>query len=125
MCRVRWWVCWYSRKMGCRSRGFARSCRRCARRDVREPMGRARMTLLALYDRSLLGRADVAALTFEDDAGAQQHFTFGELDALSTQLAGALTARGVGAGDRLALWLANSPSFITLWLACVKLGVIV
>lgn len=83
------------------------------------------MTLLALYDRSLLGRADAPALTFEDEGGAPEHFTFGALDVRSTQLAGALVARGVVAGDRLALWLANSPSFITLWLACVKLGVIV
>ncbi|MCA0375752.1 MAG: AMP-binding protein [Gemmatimonadetes bacterium] len=83
------------------------------------------MTLLALYDRALVGRADAPALTFEDDEGALHHDTFGTLDARSTQCAAELVARGVRAGDRLALWLANSPAFIDLWLACVKLGVIV
>ncbi|MFN9117745.1 MAG: class I adenylate-forming enzyme family protein [Gemmatimonas sp.] len=83
------------------------------------------MALLGLYDRSLIGRASQAALTYEDAAGVTTSWTFGELEARSNRVAAVLRARGLRAGDRLALYLVNQPAFIDLWLACVKLGVIV
>jgi malonyl-CoA/methylmalonyl-CoA synthetase len=51
-------------------------------------------------------------------------YTFGEIDARSNRMARALTARGLGKGDRLCVYLANSIEMIDLYLACVKLGVI-
>lgn len=83
------------------------------------------MSLLGLFDRALIGRATSPALEFEDAAGATVHFTFGALEARSNRLAQVLRARGVVRGDRLAFYLVNQPAIIDLWLACVKLGVIV
>ena len=82
------------------------------------------MSLLDLIDPSLLGRADVAALDGEDPSGRPLALTFGDLEARSNRMAAALAARGLVPGDRLALFLANRPEFIDLWLATVKLGVI-
>ena len=78
------------------------------------------MQLADLFDLSLAGRAHEPALDYEHAT-----FTFGELDARSNRVARLLTARGVQRGDRLALFLPNRVEFIDLFLACVKLGVIV
>ena len=81
------------------------------------------MSLLALYDPALRGRADAPALEVEDGA-ALRAFTFGALDARSDRMAAALRARGVGPGDRVALLLANRLEFLDCWLALMKLGAI-
>jgi len=81
------------------------------------------VSLLALYDPSLRGRAKRPALEVETPTGLE-HFTFGELDARSDRLAQCLASRGLTRGDRLALCLPNSAAVIELWLATVKLGVI-
>jgi len=83
------------------------------------------MSLLTLYDLSLRGRADTLALEVEHADGSTQSLTFGELEACSNQLAHWLSAHGVARGDRVAFCLPNRMAVITLWLACVKLGVIV
>ncbi len=83
------------------------------------------MSLLALYDRSLLGRAATPALDYIDERGASHALTFGALEERSNRLARALRARGVQAGDRLAFYLANRVEIIDLWLACIKTGIIV
>ena len=43
----------------------------------------------------------------------------------SARLAGALRALGVGAGDRVALWLPNVPAWLALLFACARLGAVV
>ncbi len=77
------------------------------------------MNLTHLFDLSLIGRRDTAALEFH---GAS--YTFGDLDARSNRLAQLLAARGLKKGDRLCVYLANCVEMIDLYLACVKLGVI-
>ena len=83
------------------------------------------MSLLDLYDLSLRGRADAPALTVDDADGGARTLTFGDLDHRSDQFAAVFVARGVRAGDRLAFCLSNRLGVIDLWLACMKLGVIV
>jgi crotonobetaine/carnitine-CoA ligase len=51
-----------------------------------------------------------------------QRFTFAEVDRLSTEFAAALTERGVGPGDRVAVMLRNVPAFPLTWLALAKIG---
>jgi malonyl-CoA/methylmalonyl-CoA synthetase len=77
------------------------------------------MQLLDLFDHSLVGRADQEGLEFSGRA-----YTFGELDQLSHQLALALARRGVTAGDRVCIYLPNSPDVVALLVACLKLGAI-
>jgi malonyl-CoA/methylmalonyl-CoA synthetase len=77
------------------------------------------MTLLELFDPSLIGRRDTVALEFQ---GAT--YTFGDLEARSNRVAQFLQARGLKQGDRLCVYLANCVEMIDLYLAAVKLGVI-
>jgi malonyl-CoA/methylmalonyl-CoA synthetase len=77
------------------------------------------LTLLELFDPSLIGRRDTVALEFQ---GAT--YTFGDLDARSNRLAQLFQARGLKTGDRLCVYLANSVEMIDLYLASVKLGLI-
>ena len=77
------------------------------------------MNLTHLFDLSLMGRRDAAALEF-----GGRTFTFGEIDSRSNRMAQLLTARGFQTGDRLCVYLANCVEMIDLYLACVKLGVI-
>jgi fatty-acyl-CoA synthase len=48
--------------------------------------------------------------------------TFGELEARAAALAGGLQARGIGRGDRVALWLPNCPEWLELHFALARLG---
>jgi malonyl-CoA/methylmalonyl-CoA synthetase len=81
------------------------------------------MQLTSLFDLSLLGRADRAALDV-DVGGRLETFTFGRIEARANQMAHELAARGLGPGDRLCVHLGNRIEFIDLFLACVRLGVI-
>ena len=83
------------------------------------------MSLLDLFDPSLVGRHETPALEFDDALGTPVTLTFGDLEIRSNRLAAALQARGLAGGDRLACFLANRVEVIDLWLACTKLGVIV
>jgi len=83
------------------------------------------MQLIDLFDLSLKGRRDLPALDHERADGNVETLTFSDLDDRSNRVARQLERRGVRRGDRLALYLANRVEFIDLFLACVKLGVIV
>ncbi len=78
------------------------------------------MPLLSLFDRSLLARSTRLALEFNGHA-----FTFGDIESRSNQLVQALRGRGLKCGDRLAFYLQNRVEVIDLWIAGVKLGLIV
>ncbi len=82
------------------------------------------MSLLAAFDPALLDRATQPALEYDQPGGIRAALTFGELEARSNRLAHALRSRGLGAGDRLAFFLANRVELIDLWLAAVKLGLL-
>jgi malonyl-CoA/methylmalonyl-CoA synthetase len=83
------------------------------------------MSLLSLFDLSLVGRRDKPAIEYDRPDGRCSTLTFGELDTRSNRLAQLLASRGLARGDRLAFYLANRVEIIDLWLAAVKLGVIV
>jgi acyl-CoA synthetase (AMP-forming)/AMP-acid ligase II len=57
------------------------------------------------------------ALVFEDE-----EYSYGRLDALAAGLAATLAARGVGAGDRVALMSANRPEWVVAVRAIWRLG---
>jgi malonyl-CoA/methylmalonyl-CoA synthetase len=77
------------------------------------------MNLSHLFDLSLAGRRDTIGLEWLD-----RTYTFGEIDARSNRLAGVFARRGLGAGDRLCVYLANGIEIIDIYLACVKSGII-
>ena len=82
------------------------------------------MALTQLLDLSLVLRADRAALECALPDGSFGSYTFGDLDRRSNRLAHVLRSRGLSAGERLALLLPNRVEVIDLWLACLKIGVI-
>ncbi len=77
------------------------------------------MTLVELFAHAFEARRGETALEWKGHA-----FTFGDLDARAWRMARALAARGLRRGDRLAVWLANRPEMIDLYLACARLGAI-
>lgn len=78
------------------------------------------MNLRDTFRASLEGRASEPALDWRGES-----FSFGEIEARSNRMAQALRAGGLSKGDRLCVWLANSIDLVDIYLACVKLGVIV
>jgi malonyl-CoA/methylmalonyl-CoA synthetase len=82
------------------------------------------VSLTALFSRSLIGRADRAALEYADAGGGLRTLSFGDIEARANQMAHELVARGLSQGDRLCVHLANSVDFIDLFLACTRLGVV-
>ena len=83
------------------------------------------MSLLPLYDRSLVARARRPSLVYEVADGARLEVTFGDLEIRSNQMARVLRARGLQAGDRIAVFLKQRIEVIDVWLAAAKLGLIV
>jgi malonyl-CoA/methylmalonyl-CoA synthetase len=82
------------------------------------------MNLLQLFDFSLVERRDTLALEFLACDGRLESRTFREIEEASNRLARVLADRGLVAGDRLCVYLANCVETIELFLASVKLGVI-
>ena len=83
------------------------------------------MSLLPLFDNSLLQRAAQPALEIETAPATLACYTFGDLEVRSNRLAHLLRTRGLQAGDRLAFFLQNRIEVIDLWLAGAKLGLII
>jgi crotonobetaine/carnitine-CoA ligase len=74
--------------------------------------------LVALVQRAAQRWPDRIAWRF--DPGST--ITFSQINTLSSGYAEALRARGIEAGDRVAVMLPNRPEFPLLWLALAKLG---
>jgi malonyl-CoA/methylmalonyl-CoA synthetase len=83
------------------------------------------MQLLDLFDLSLVGRASSPAIEYDGADGSLASLTFGELDARANRVARLLASRGLARGDRLGVFLPNRIEFVDLFLASIKLGVIV
>ena len=77
------------------------------------------MNLPTLFAPSLKQAADAPGLEFDGEV-----FTFGRLDDESDRLAAWLLAAGVGPGDRVAVYLKNSPALVLIYLAAAKAGFI-
>lgn len=75
-----------------------------------------------VWDRSVAARADAPFLVFEGPDGSVTEWTYAEFDSLVGTTAHFLHDRGVGRGDSVHLALTNSPAFVALWLATVRLG---
>ncbi|MCH9672103.1 MAG: AMP-binding protein [Gammaproteobacteria bacterium] len=76
-------------------------------------------TITQLLRTQAHARPDDPALIYAD-----QPMTYLELERLANKLAGGLHRLGVRGGDRVALWLPNTPAYIALNLACARLGAI-
>ena len=82
------------------------------------------MLLGDLFDLSLVGRANEAALDVDAPGGGTRTLSFGEIDGRARRMALVLRRRRISAGDRVAVYLPNSVEFIDVFLACLRLGAI-
>ena len=64
------------------------------------------------------GRGGHAALVYVNERGERQVFTYAQMLFRVTQMAAALRASGVGRGDRVTIYLPNSPEGVMAMLAC-------
>ena len=76
-------------------------------------------TLAAFLQRLAAGRPDAPALVDRD-----RPVSYAALADESARLATGLAALGIGAGDRVALWLPNLPAWLATFFACGRLGAI-
>jgi len=58
------------------------------------------------------------------ETGTGQRWTYGDMLATTSRLAGALAALGVGPGDRVAAQVEKSPEALMLYLACLRAGAV-
>jgi long-chain acyl-CoA synthetase len=75
------------------------------------------LTMLDMFNASVARAPDSAAIKYFDGV-----LTMAGLDARSDSFAVALAATGFGAGDRLAVYVQNNPSFVIALLAAWKAG---
>lgn len=80
------------------------------------------MLLGDLFDLSLRGRADAIGLLYDAPDGSVRELTFGEIGERAARLAAVLRRRGLNAGDRVAVHLANRVEYVDLFLAAVRAG---
>lgn len=67
-------------------------------------------------------RPDAAFLTFEAHDGSTTDWTYGEFDRVVARMATELASHSVGPNVSVHLALANSPMFVAVWIATVRLG---
>ncbi|MCI2424086.1 acetate--CoA ligase [Saccharopolyspora sp. K220] len=68
------------------------------------------------------GNGDRVAIHWEGEPGDTRTITYAELQREVSRTANALTALGVGAGDRVAIYLPMLPEAVFSMLACARLG---
>jgi malonyl-CoA/methylmalonyl-CoA synthetase len=80
------------------------------------------MNLLDLFAIPLERSAGKVALRFAGRDGRVEDWTYGALHERAARMAAALAARGVGAGDRVAFFLANRLEFVSAYLGVLRRG---
>lgn len=71
------------------------------------------------------GRGDQVAIIYDSPiTGSASRTTYAELQSQVASLAGALTARGVTAGDRVIIYMPMVPEALVAMLACARLGAV-
>ena len=94
-------------------------------KDAGRPAGRALekvpLTVDEALRRAVARHPDRLALHAVPDG---RRFTYRQLDAAVGATVVALRARGLGAGDRLAVFLPNRSEYPLVWLACARMGAV-
>ena len=76
-------------------------------------------------DRHLAQRGDKTALLWEgDEPGDNRRVTYSELHEQVCRLANALRGRGIGKGDRVAIYMGMVPELAVAMLACARIGAV-
>lgn len=79
-------------------------------------------TFAKVWADAVATRPDAAFLTFEAPDGTITDWTYGEFDRVVSRMATELASHGVGPDVSVHLALTNSPTFVAVWIATVRLG---
>ena len=79
-------------------------------------------TFASTWTNAVETRPESPFLIFEGSDGAVTEWTYGEFDREVQRAAAFLAGQGVGGGTSVHLALTNSPTFILVWLATIRLG---
>lgn len=71
-----------------------------------------------------LGKKDKVALYWENEAGEERRFTFGDMQALSNRFGNVLRGLGLKKGDRFLLRMPNLPEFQMAFIGGLKIGAV-
>src|SRR3954449_12843460 len=86
--------------------------------------GRTNVATLCVHRHAAGPLADKEAVVYEGDSGQRRALTYAELDAEVRRFAANLTLLGVGAGDRVVLFLPVVPEAVVAFLGCAMIGAI-
>lgn len=87
--------------------------------------GRLNVTYNCLDRHVEAGHGDRVALIWDSAmVGEVRHYTYAALRDRVARVAGALAARGVGAGDRVVIYMPMVPEAVIAMLACARLGAV-
>lgn len=75
-----------------------------------------------MWHDTVAARTNAPFLVFETSSGTTHSWTYAEFDDVVARAAATLVRLKVGKGDSVNLALTNSPAFVALWLASVRLG---
>ena len=71
-----------------------------------------------------VGKKDKVALYWENEAGEERRFTFGDMKALSNRFGNVLRGLGLRKGDRFLLRIPNLPEFQVAFIGGLKIGAV-
>jgi len=91
---------------------------------AKDTQGRAIVANFPATVPSLLRTFCALNASVEALVAGEERFTFAELDGWSEKLAGALAARGIAKGDRVAIAMRNCPAWIVAYMAILKAGAV-
>ncbi|MCK2027623.1 acetate--CoA ligase [Microbacterium sp. SSW1-47] len=86
--------------------------------------GRLNVAVNCLDRHVAAGRGDRVALHFEGEPGDRESVTYAELLRRVSRAANALTALGIGAGDRVVIYLPVLVETVVVTLACARIGAV-
>ncbi|MSO32383.1 MAG: long-chain fatty acid--CoA ligase, partial [Ilumatobacteraceae bacterium] len=79
-------------------------------------------TFSARWEHAIAARPNEPFLVFEAQDGRVTEWTYSSFDALVGRVAHGLTERGANTGSAIHLALANSPAFVAVWIAAIRMG---
>lgn len=79
---------------------------------------------LNCLDRHLSQHANKVAIFYEREDGLRETWTYRQLSEQTNRFANAMKAAGIGAGDRVAVYMSNNPEVFAVIQACYRIGAI-
>lgn len=81
-------------------------------------------TLVDVFERTVRAYPQKEFIVFEDRQGAVETFTYERAATLVNRYAAILAHHGIAKGERVLVYMHNSPAWIFTWLACARLGAV-